>query len=232
MKKSLKTLSVLVMTVLLSVNVTAFAADASIVYKGSGSSEPFVTLPGDDLFGGFKNVMPGDVRTEDITVKNKFDGSDEVFIYMQAVPHKVNNPLSPEVAAKEDLDSMKDFLHQMKLTVTQDGKVLSQDTSEKPAGLAESILVGQFKGKGSSEIQVTLSVPIEMGNEYADRIGEVDWVFYASEINNPPVTPNTPNNSNNSHSPKTGDTTDTALYLMLMLFSAASVVVLIKERKS
>lgn len=231
MKKTLKTLSVLVMTVLLSVNVTAFAADASIVYKGSGSSEPFVTLPGDDLFGGFKNVMPGDVRTEEITIKNKFDGSDEVYIYMQAVPHNANNPLSPEVAAKEDLDSMKDFLHQMKLTVTQDGKVLSQDTAEKPAGLAESILVGRFKGRGSSEIQVTLSVPIEMGNEYADRIGEVDWVFYASEINNPPVTPDTPNNPT-PHSPKTGDATGTAFYMMLMLFSAASVVVLIKKRKS
>ena len=88
--------------------------------------------------------------------------------------------------------------------------------------------MGHFKGKGSSEIQVTLSVPIEMGNEYADRIGEVDWVFYASEINHPPVTPDTPNNP---HSPKTGDTTGTAFYTLLMLFSAASVVVLIKKRK-
>ena len=235
MKKTLKTISVLVMAVLFSVNVTAFAADASIVCKGSGSSEPFVTLPGDDLFGGFKNVMPGDVRTEEITIKNKFSGSDEVYIYMQAVSHNANNPLSPEVAAKEDLDSMKDFLHQMTLTVTQDGKVLSQDTAEKPAGLAESTLVGHFKGKGSSEIQVTLSVPIEMGNEYADRIGEVDWVFYASEINHPPVTPDTPdtpNTPNNPHSPKTGDTTGTAFYTLLMLFCAASVVVLIKKRKS
>lgn len=232
MKKTLKTLSVLVMTVLLSIHVTAFAADSSIVYKGSGSSEPFATLPGDDLFSGFKNVMPGDVRTEEITLKNKFDGSDEVYIYVQAVPHNANNPLSPEVAAKEDLDSMKDFLHQMTLTVTQDGKVLSQDTAEKPAGLAESTLVGHFTGKGSSKIQVTLSVPIEMGNEYADRIGEIDWVFYASEINHPAATPSTPNTPSTPHSPKTGDTTGTAFYTLLMLFSAVCVVVLIKKRKS
>ncbi len=232
MKKALKTVSVLLMAMLFSINTVAFAAEATVTYKGNAGQ--FETLPGNDLFGGFKNVMPGDERTEEIVIKNNFTGSDEVDISLKAVPHGGENPLSPEVAANEDLAFMNDFLHQLTLTVKQDGKVLSQDTAEKPAGLEEAVLVGHFTGKGSSKINVTLSVPIEMGNEYADRIGEVDWIFYANEINHPPVNPNHPGNPtpNSPHAPHTGDANDIAFYASLMLFSAISVLVLLKKRKS
>ena len=39
--------------------------------------------------------------------------------------------------------------------------------------------------KGSMTLNVELAVDIEMGNEYADRIGEVDWVFVIEERNDP-----------------------------------------------
>lgn len=34
-------------------------------------------------------------------------------------------------------------------------------------------------------MDVQLTVPIEMGNEYADRIGEVDWVFVVEGFDDP-----------------------------------------------
>ncbi len=233
MKKTFKTISVLLIAMLFSINTIAFAADASVTYKGN--AERFETLPGSDLFGGFKNVMPGDELTEKITIQNDFKGADQVDIYLKAVPHGTENPLSAEVAANEDIASMNDFLHQLTLTVKQDGKVLSQDTAEKPASLEEAVLVGSFRGKGSSEITVTLSVPIEMGNEYADRMGEIDWVFQANEINDPPVSPEGPDAPNNPHTPSapsTGDNSNIGFYVLLLLVSAIALVVLIKKHKS
>ena len=35
-----------------------------------------------------------------------------------------------------------------------------------------------------AELKVVLEVPLELDNKYANRIGEVDWIFTVSEHNN------------------------------------------------
>ena len=82
----------------MSLASTAFAASPSITFNGF--SKGFDLQPGSeytqtDLFGGFKNVMPGDTVTETITFTNSAADCDFVNLYMRAEAHdETANPLS------------------------------------------------------------------------------------------------------------------------------------------
>lgn len=173
-----------------SLSSLAFAADSSITYEGG--AEKFVFLPGSeytdtDLFDNFKNVMPGDSLEQKITIKNDYKGSDYVKIYMRAETHdEINNPMSPNVAAEEkDVVEMNDFLSQLHMEIAIGDKVIYSASPDQLDGLAENVLLGSFRQGVTAELTVKLEVPIELGNEYANRVGEVDWVFVIEERNNP-----------------------------------------------
>lgn len=167
-----------------------FAADSSITYEGG--AEKFVFLPGGDdtdtdLFDNFKNVMPGDSLEQKITIKNGYKGSDYVKIYMRAEVHDENgNPMSEKVAAEEEkVAQMNDFLSQLSMEISMGDKVIYQESPDQLDGLSENVLLGSFRRGVSADLIVKLNVPIEMGNEYANRVGEVDWVFTVEERNDP-----------------------------------------------
>ena len=108
------TSAVLVLLLLLAMSVSVFATgeeitspdvDGSVTYEGKANE--FIFAPGSeysdtDLFTNFKGVMPGDVLTEKIPVKNAKPTGVKIKIYMRAL------------GAQEGTD---DFLNQMTLTV-------------------------------------------------------------------------------------------------------------------
>lgn len=223
MKKTLKTISALalVLLLLLGIGATAFA-ESKVSYEGG--AEKFVFLPGSeytetDLFENFKGVMPGDVITQEITVQNNYTKAEKVKIYLRAVLHdEQGNPLSEEVAKSEDVVSMQDFLSQLTMTVKQGDKVLFSASPDELDGLKENVLLGTFPGKSHTKLVVELSVPIELGNEYANRVGEVDWVFTAEEV---------------TKTIQTGDDSDLILWAALMtlsLVTAAGVILPLKRK--
>ena len=224
MKKTLKTISALalVLVLLLGMSATAFA-ESKVTYEGG--AEKFVFLPGSeytetDLFENFKGVMPGDVITQEITVQNNYTKAEKIKIYLRAVVHdEQGNPLSEEVARTEDLVSMQDFLSQLTMTVKQGDKVLFSASPDELDGLKENVLLGAFPGKSYTKLVVELSVPIELGNEYANRVGEVDWVFTAEEV---------------TKTVQTGDDSDLILWAALMTLSlvTAAGVILSLNRKN
>ena len=77
------------------------------------------------------------------------------------------------------------------------------------------MLLGTFPGKSYTKLVVELTVPIELGNEYANRVGEVDWVFTAEEVKK-------------DARPQTGDDSSLLLWaaVMTVSFLAAAVVIL------
>ena len=224
MKKTLKTISALALALLLLLGMGATAfAESKVTYEGG--AEKFVYLPGSeytetDLFENFKGVMPGDVITQEITVQNNYTKAEKVKIYLRAVLHdEQGNPLSEEVAKSEDVVSMQDFLSQLTMTVKQGDKVLFSASPDELDGLKENVLLGTFPGKSYTKLVVELSVPIELGNEYANRVGEVDWVFTAEEV---------------TKTVQTGDDSDLILWAALMTLSlvTAAGVILSLNRKN
>lgn len=203
MHNTCKRLSSLLFALLLTLGTVmpAFAAESTITYKGSKSG--FAFAPGSvytetDLFDNFKNVMPGDIRTETVTFTNKYRGCDYIKVWMSAVLHDEDgNVISPEVLAElaaddrkgdlSELEYMHDFLEQLTLTVWHDGNIIytgSPNSLEEGFEDGEGVYLGKLSYKDSLALTVELAVDIEMGNEYANRIGEVDWVFVVEEHNN------------------------------------------------
>lgn len=189
MKKSFKAITslVLMLLVVMSMSVTAFAASPSITFEGF--SKGFDFQPGSeytetDLFGSFKNVMPGDTVTETITFTNSATDCDFVNLYMRAEAHdETDNPLSPKVAEKESVATMTEFLSKLFMKVWNGTELIYDASPDQLDGLKSNKLLGTFRTGETATLKVELSVPIELDNKYANRVGEVDWIFHVEAYN-------------------------------------------------
>ncbi len=209
-----------------SAPLTVLAADASVTFVGH--ADRFVFLPGSDytetdLFDNFKGLMPGDTATQAVIVKNDNLRFDYIKVYLRAEVHDEDaNPLSPGVSATgETVASMTDFLSQLHMTVKQGEQVLYDAAPSELDGFAENVLLGTFNYGEFTELSVELNVPIDLGNEYAYRVGEVDWVFTVEGYNKfIPI-------------PDTGETPALLIFLLLAVFSFAGIFILVLlKRKS
>lgn len=237
MKRTLKAIFFLVLaiTLMLSLSMIAFAADSYITFEGKSTGfafEPGSEYTATDLFDNFKNVMPGDVLKETITVKNNAKDCDYIKLYMRAVAHnEVDNPLSTEIAeAGETVVSMTDFLAQLSMKVYDKETLIYDAAPDELDGLANDVLLGTYRSGDINILTVELTIPIQLGNKYANREGEVDWIFKVEAFDDPVPTPQpteSPTPQITPSSPSTGDNSQVRLYWWLLSTSAAVWVILL-----
>ena len=89
----------------------------------------------------------------------------------------------------ETVATMADFLSKLSMEiylVNADGTKQSifSASPDKSAQLTDSVLLGTFAKGKSAKLEAVLHVPAELGNEYAYRVGEVDWLFTVEGFNN------------------------------------------------
>ncbi len=208
----------LALILVLSLSVTVFAATSYVEYSGHNifGFGPGSEFTDTDLFDNFKGVMPGDTLTETITVKNTASCCDFIKVYLRAEAHGDSNPLSSEVAKAETVVSMEDFLSQLTMTVWNGDTKIYEGSPDELDGLKNNVLLGTFRRNQGTTLTVELNVPIELGNEYANRVGEVDWVFVVEEYDdaNPDI-------------PQTGDHSHIMLYATLMAVSFMGIILLL-----
>lgn len=200
----------MVLALCLSIAPAAFA-DASVSYKDS--AEKFVFAPGSeysptDMFVNFKGVMPGDTLTQQIDVRNDVKNDVKIKLYMRSL------------GANE---GSEEFLKQMTLGVkAANGSELFAAPADETAQLTDWVCLGTFYSGAKTTLDVTLNVPVEMGNDFSEQVGSLDWEFAVEEL---PVEPDDPK------PPKTGDDTPVALYAGICAVCAGAVVFLIATRK-
>ena len=215
MKKIISMLiSLLVVTAMTcGLSICAYAA-GTVTY--SADSSKFIFEPGSshsptDLFTEYKGLMPGDSVRQDITVKNDSSYGVKVKLYVRS--H----------GAHED---SVDFLSKLHLTVAKSENnemaYMFDAAADQTGGMTDWVYLGTLYSGGEVNLILNLDIPIELGNEYQDAIGYIDWEFKAEEL---PIDPDDP------EPPQTGDNSNLYFYAMLASVSGIALVILIPKRK-
>ena len=191
---------------LICMAVPAGAVDGQVVY--AQDAEKFFFLPGSeysptDLFPDFKDVMPGDVLSQTILVKNDISNDCKVKVYMRAL------------GAHED---SVEFLSQLKLTVTKDtDTVMFEAAADQTAQLTDWVYLGTLYSGGECELTVRLEVPVTLDNTFKNLVGYLDWEFAVEEL---PV-------ENTDPVPPTGDNSNLMLWSALGIGAVAMLMILL-----
>ena len=212
MKRLLTFLIVLVLV--LSSAITVFAENGSVTYNGK--SGEFIFAPGSeysptDLFANFKDVMPGDCITQDITVRNDKSKNVKVRIYIRSI------------GAHKDSE---DFISQLHLRVMKDDvnemEYMFDAAANETAGLTDWVYLGTLYSGGEVNLNVILDVPADMDNAYTNQVGYLDWQFMIEEL---PIGPDDP------HAPPTDDNSDIAVWIVLFIASTAMLLILLLRKR-
>jgi LPXTG-motif cell wall-anchored protein len=190
------------------------AANGSVTY--SGNAGDFLFAPGSnhsltDLFPDFKDVMPGDVLTQQITVKNTASNQVKVKIYIRSKGAQAGS---------------EDFLSQLRLKVATSQQntmaYMFDAAAHETAQLSEWVCLGTLYSGGVVNLDVTLTVPTSMGNEFQNQVGYLDWEFMIEEF---------PIEDTDPEPPKTGDRTPVVMMVVLMGVSVVSLLILILMKR-
>lgn len=226
MKRIVKRISALltVVVMVLGFGSTAYAEESTVTYVGG--ADKFIFAPGSeysptDLFDNFKGVMPGDSLTETIEVRNDINNDVKIKVYMRSLgAHEFEND-------EEKTEASRALLSQMNLNVRQQGgSELFDAPADQTAGLTDWVYLGTVYSGGEIILDVKLDIPIEMGNDFQESIGYLDWQFKVEEL---PVEPSDP------LPPKTGDGNNFWFWTAMLTSSAVVLVfilIIAKKRRA
>lgn len=206
MKRTLRNVFSLLFSAIILLNlsvtsITAFASDSEITFKSAKIGFDFQSgseYTKSDLFRNFKDIMPGDQLQESMQLKNVATDCDYIKVYVRVDVHsEKSNPLSYDEAYEnidgkdqanidgerdETVDSMLDFLSQLTMRIYNGDTLIYEASPDESGALKENKLLGTLHTGESLMLKAELDVPITLGNEYSNRVGEVDLVFLAECI--------------------------------------------------
>ena len=198
----------------------AFADTPTIAYDGNARQLTVSGATGTsgepDLFPAFKDLMPGDVREQQIEIRATGVKS-QVRVFVRAVvDHETAHLLSPITLTATVGDASTGWLQ----TGTP-GSVFAHPTQ-----------VVTFTGDGSTVLNLQLSVPTSVGNELADASKTIRWEITAEDDGETiPAQPAGSKKPSLFGLAATGDSTLTLLLVLLTFAIIAFMAALFLSRR-
>lgn len=190
-------LVIAVMVGMMTMFATAADDNPEVVYNHTWrrfefrNTQPYTVGKADrqypDLFKDFKGMMPGDSITQSITLKAENLGRGYAYISLKT---EYDNGDLTTNGVDQEIEDYQKLVHSpfVRLSVSCDGVVIDTDTLEN------GVVLGKFMNGDEVELEVTLSIDINAGNELAGLQAGIGWVFMTeyfdlSDPIDPPFTP-------------------------------------------
>ena len=212
---------------------TVNAADSMITFDGD--AEKFINAnENNEVFDGFKNMYPGETRTQSLTLKN--DDYREMRFYMSS---KIVDEFGNEITDSSGI------AYDVNFTINGedlfDGQVGGEDrvgmTDEGEQG--DNILVATLGQGETALLEMTLTADGDtMDNSYQDASGHVEYTFSVEYDDEPATVPEKIVNTITktvinpiTKVVKTGDPVTLGVFGVMLGASAVGIVYLIITRK-
>ena len=199
----------------------AFADTPTIAYDGNARQLTVSGATGTsgepDLFPAFKDLMPGDVREQQIEIRATGVKSQVCVFVRAVVDNETASLLSPITLTATVGDASTGWLQ----TGTP-GSVFAHPTQ-----------VVTFTGDGSTVLNLQLSVPTSVGNELADASKTIRWEITAEDDGEKiPARPAGTKKPGLFGLAATGDSTFSLLLVLLTLAIIAFIAAVLLSRRN
>lgn len=189
------------------------ADNGQVIYDGL--AQQFIFQPGSelsltDLFPNFKGVMPGDSLTQQITVRNDASHDVKVKIYIRSLG-----------AHEESAEFLSYMSLQVKKSDENEMAYMFDAAANETAQLTDWVCLGMLYSGGEVNLDVILHVSNQMGNEFQNYAGYLNWEFMVEEF---PVEPDDP-------VPPTGDNTGYIIGFMGVAATGMILLPILMKRK-
>lgn len=216
--------------------------ELGIVYAQSGQTELVTTVDfrspeqgfsfdvnGGDLFANFKNLVPGESRSQAVEVTNRWNDETELFLWAKLTDQPQATEETKELIDRLLREYAKIVVTDEAGTVLYDGAVWGDpeldshgtDSMKYPRSL------GSFAAGQTKKLCVSLYLDPQTDNEYRELLGYITWVFSAEGDDS--------GGTDYPEPPKTGDSFSVVVFAVLALLSlilfAAALLGLRRSKK-
>ncbi len=254
MKKKTTIYFIFIGIILLIINVTVWS-----VAKAQAEDNELQLVPNqEDLFVDMKNMLPGESRTQNISIIN--GGKEKYFFYLEARNSTLNDfkqdtkawaasaRLLEKIEMEVILYTAKDSKSEKLLYKGKANQLKDQGNQQLLVG--RTVELGELLPLEKASLKVTVTIPEELDNTYEFIQGKFWWHFYFSKVSlmptpttapDPTSTPSTspitttPSNRPNQSSPKTGESSkyqEICIIAILLISSGLIIGSLLKRRQN
>ena len=121
--------------------------------------------------------MPGDVKTEEIHIKNRCSGKQDIIIFLKAKTEDDGKKGARDIdqISGETVHSMTEFLDKLNVKVWVNEKAYYAGSANFEFSEDQQLVMVPWQQDAT--VRVQLSVPLSLNNVYSARLGQINWYF-------------------------------------------------------
>lgn len=176
--------------------------NSKAVIEYENSANLYINVP-ENFFHKLGHILPGDTISEEITINNTKESEVEYFLSTDKVDGTSQKSL--------------ELLEKLQLKIISPNGVIYDGKAYK----IDNCSLGKYSPKTLTNLKFTITVPIELDNEYADLMSEMKWSFSVEKQQE----------KTEEKSPQTGDYKFKIAITIFAISTIGLIVVLYFEKK-